>query len=840
MTRFISARELLLAIVLYGALAAAAFWPTLTGDEVFFPIHTDLVNPWRATTPQPLLAELEARANLVTTDKLWLFHPDNQVFARAVHEGRVPLWNPAILSGAPYLGQLLCPVFYPPYWLLAVTPNERMYGWLTALHFALAALFAHLFARRLGLSLGGALISGVAFGFAGPMWTRAHYYMTFFPIVWLPLLLLLVDVLARDGSRAARVGIAIVAAVMVLAGFPQMAIYGFYLAALYALLRGRLRDAAMAGAMIGLGIMLAGVQLVPAVRALMLSDRGMQTVASLDRNALSPYSLVTLVWPHAFGDPSWPLDTTVSNWFKAAFLPLDPSYNFTETTVYAGILPLLLAVPALRDRRGRELLGLAGLLLFVALLPLGLAHVLAVLPGLSTGDPRRTLLPAAGLIGLAAGVGWDALPSGRHRTLVLGIAGAVAAVSALIAVLLTSHGESVITFLIERMRHRYGATVDEFLTTLPASERTRFDAGHIAYLRGEMWRTCLLAASAFVVVLVARRPWLVALAVAAIAVDLVSFGVPINRGQPAAGFMAPNPLIERLEQAGDKLEAQGDRLRLMRFVGESDPPRQIFPLTDTVLTPNMGTHFGLDDSSGYITQVLTRYGALFDAFETGTHQAVRILPFQKPRSVVSALPVIGAFNVLLTTTPLERVLSPTDAQRFERIAEDRGYLAYMFKDALPRVTTFGRVRTAPDRMAAAAAVSDPGFDPHAEVVLEGAPGLEEGGGALPVARLVSYTPERVEIALAPGRAACLYLADAFYPGWEALVDGEPFPIYPANVAYRAVLLPAGAKSVVFRYRPGDFALGIAVSLAALALLGLIAWRGRRRSRAEDTAAPAAA
>src|SRR5262249_1332176 len=150
---------------------------------------------------------------------------------------------------------------------------------------------------------------------------------------------------------------------------------------------------------------------------------------------------------------------------------------------------------------------------------------------------------------------------------------------------------------------------------------------------------------------------------------------------------------------------------------------------------------------------------------------------------------------------------------------EQGYFAYRAKDALPRATTFASARAATDPRSAAAAVSEPGFDPHAEVVLEGgAPPLDAGADPLPIARIVSYAPERVEIALSPGGAAYLYLADAYYPGWEATVDGASSPIYPANAAFRAVLLPAGARRVVFRYRPGDFALGIAVSLAALATL----------------------
>jgi hypothetical protein len=77
------------------------------------------------------------------------------------------------------------------------------------------------------------------------------------------------------------------------------------------------------------------------------------------------------------------------------------------------------------------------------------------------------------------------------------------------------------------------------------------------------------------------------------------------------------------------------------------------------------------------------------------------------------------------------------------------------------------------------------------------------------------------------------LADAYYPGWQALVDGQPTPVYRANTVVRAVYVPAGSHEIVFRYRPLEFWVGAAVSglsLAALVILGgMRLWSmGRKR------------
>ncbi|MFO0981655.1 MAG: hypothetical protein U1E76_07870 [Planctomycetota bacterium] len=497
-----TARELWLAALFYGALAAAAFFPSVFLGEVLFPLHTDQINPWRASVSTERLRELAERDNPVMTDKLWLFHPDNQVFARAVGAGRVPLWNPYILCGTPYLGQLLCPVFYPPYWLLAGDHDEHRYGLLTALHFALAGWLAYLYLRNARLPPSAALFGGVAFAFCGPMFARAHYYMTLFPIVWLPLALLLVDRFTASGSRRTLLMIAPVAALMLLAGFPQMAIYAFYVAALYALCAGsarsalrRVGDAVLVSLALGLGIVLASVQLVPAVQALVLSTRGAQSTTDIAQHALALDSLATLVVPHAFGDPTWSLDTRISNWLKAAFLPATAD-NFTESTIYVGVLPLLLALGAWRAQRGRILLALAALLLALAIVPAWQPGLVARLPGLNAGDPRRTLLPAAGLLALGAAFGFDALADSRARRIVTAAAVLLLALTGAMLVWLWLDGGGVVRLIETRMSVRHGTVVQDYLASLPAGERAALEGEHVRYLRAAFLSAVVLAAAA--------------------------------------------------------------------------------------------------------------------------------------------------------------------------------------------------------------------------------------------------------------------------------------------------------------------------------------------------------
>jgi uncharacterized membrane protein YfhO len=101
--------------------------------------------------------------------------------------------------------------------------------------------------------------------------------------------------------------------------------------------------------------------------------------------------------------------------------------------------------------------------------------------------------------------------------------------------------------------------------------------------------------------------------------------------------------------------------------------------------------------------------------------------------------------------------------------------------------------------------------------------LPEGAGRVSVA---SYLPNRVVLKSETAHDAFLYVTDTYYPGWKAHVDGKETPIMQANLAYRAVRVPAGAHEVVFSYRPVSFYLGVLVTFFALIAVLFIVRRSR--------------
>jgi hypothetical protein len=123
--------------------------------------------------------------------------------------------------------------------------------------------------------------------------------------------------------------------------------------------------------------------------------------------------------------------------------------------------------------------------------------------------------------------------------------------------------------------------------------------------------------------------------------------------------------------------------------------------------------------------------------------------------------------------------------------------------------------------------SKPGNPGESIGVVSRAEDLEGPGEA----KVTSYEATRVEVAVRTDRRAWLVLSDRFAPGWRATVDGDDATLYEADYALRAVIVPAGAHQVVFRYAPWSLRLGLALSAASLPVLALgLALVGRYRRR----------
>jgi hypothetical protein len=92
-------------------------------------------------------------------------------------------------------------------------------------------------------------------------------------------------------------------------------------------------------------------------------------------------------------------------------------------------------------------------------------------------------------------------------------------------------------------------------------------------------------------------------------------------------------------------------------------------------------------------------------------------------------------------------------------------------------------------------------------------------GITRTAEIHDLSPNAVEVGLVGGGGGYLFLADSVAPGWRAFAGGGELAVRTAYVAFRAVAVPREAETVLFRYQPDDFRVGLFVALLALASVG---------------------
>lgn len=221
-------------------------------------------------------------------DVFTYFYPYWAEATRALRAGRLPLWNPYLFMGAPFLANSQIGVFYPlnwPLWLLL--PADRSVHLSIVLHLCLAALNTYLWGRA-SLRMGrlGAGAGGCTYALGGYLGAQVEHVNQLQGLAWLPLMLVLWDRAAkRRSGRLEFAGLAIIIGLVLLAGHTQTAFIALVGLAVYGLGPGfwrvvRRREwrplgqqaALLAGAIV-LGTTLAAVQLIPTWELSRLSIR---------------------------------------------------------------------------------------------------------------------------------------------------------------------------------------------------------------------------------------------------------------------------------------------------------------------------------------------------------------------------------------------------------------------------------------------------------------------------------------------------------------------------------------------------------------------------------------
>jgi hypothetical protein len=152
---------------------------------------------------------------------------------------------------------------------------------------------------------------------------------------------------------------------------------------------------------------------------------------------------------------------------------------------------------------------------------------------------------------------------------------------------------------------------------------------------------------------------------------------------------------------------------------------------------------------------------------------------------------------------------------------------YRNERALPRARLVHRARWVPDGAAALDALSDPSYTGRDETILEGSAGA--AASALPATPLrIAASARHVRVSCDAREPGWVVLADAWFPGWRATVDGAPAEVLHADYVFRAVAVGPGIHTVAFDFEPASFHAGVALAAGAAAALAIFLVRSRSR------------
>jgi hypothetical protein len=703
-------------------------------------------------------------------------------------EGSAPLWNPLVGCGAPLAANYQTAAFYPANCLHLLLPADVALTWVTALHLVLAGVGMYRWCRSLRLAWLPSLVGALALEGSGFLIARTGLFPSIpFTFAWVPVWLWRAQVLSSRGTLADALWLALSVGLGLLSGHAQTGAYGGLLVGAYVAFRAaekrdwragtRLLGLSLVAALLGAAI--AAVQMLPTAELLRESQRS----GGVDYEFAMTYSM----WP-------WRLITFFAPGFFGT--PADGDYwgyaTYWEDAGYVGLLPLLLVVEAVLVARNGSRGGHAALTWFllacvVISLTLALGSntplfplLFTYLPGFGLFQaPARWLAVTTVCLAALAALGAARWPKGRKGLR----RGALAVTSglALIAAGLAAPSVSA------SMPDTFGPATARAGAALAV-------VGLLALLRRDTgW-------------------WRLAVAVC-VAGDLFVAG---------SGLVptVDRTLYEGTTDAGYSLAEKGEWARVY---WPSDPDHQdrSYDLEYRVKFGYLSFEsFGPGDAS-YWREVreaqLPNVGMLdgipsannFDPLLLGRYVDVM-------RAAVSAPTVLRAMGVT-------HVATDTTRQNGEYVDAGPAVDLYEVADSLGHawVVPCGR-QVAPGE--ALRVLVDPSFDPAAEVLLEVPARCSQPSDDGAAGRVLSlqYDADRVTIRVDLDGPGYLVLADSWYPGWQASVDGEPRPLLRANHSFRAVWLEREEQLVEMVYRPDSFVVGARVSLMALALF-IVGW-----------------
>jgi hypothetical protein len=708
------------------------------------------------------------------------FYPWREFAMSELSQGRLPLWNPYNGAGVPLLANYQSALLYPPNLLYFLWPGPQTMGILGLLHLAWAGLGMWLLTNRLGATPLGRGVATLAYPLSTTLVARFGTPPMIDVAAWLPWLILATDRLIDEVRLSRLLALAGVVAMQMLAGHAQWTFYCFVLAGGYGLWRlaaERHRErhrrpvpvlaAALIGVALGLGI--AAAQLLPTAELQRESRRATGVEETFALNfSYAPLSLITLFNPNFFGNPG------------------DGSYviggAYFETAAYVGILPVTLALLGIGHhflralRRWRKMAGEAD--------------------AIGT-TPRGYLIPFFALVTVIAVV----LAFGKFTPIYP----------------LFYHYVPVFNLFQAPARWLLLAVFSLALLAAFAASLWKPDRRAVSRARIGLIGAASLFAAGIVVQLLLR--------------DAPPITIQMAKGLTILGFLGLAVALIFTTQPGDDRHWTRWAASVLVFVAvdlwwanaSSNPtvPASFYEKQPAATSARI---FWPDEQNQALPEVAFTRFLPFNDYRVAVERQADYRQSNLPNlNLLDRQPSLNDFDPL-RPDGLERFTGLLNASLrpglLQAAAVGKVYGSNQAESNPPRAWMVPAAISVDSAESAERIVAAADWNPYQTVVVEGSvsPVSSQQPGT---ARIVGGTPLELNLAVDSPDGGMLVVADTYFPDWEASIDGAPTTIYRANLAFRAVVVPAGAHSVRMIYQPQTLAVGAAISGVSLAVYGLL-------------------
>jgi len=238
------------------------------------------------------------------------------------------------------------------------------------------------------------------------------------------------------------------------------------------------------------------------------------------------------------------------------------------------------------------------------------------------------------------------------------------------------------------------------------------------------------------------------------------------------------------------------------------------------------------------------YAPLFGIYSIQGMEVMRVNHYEHFIDLMKKIPTLEAAKRLFDISGVRYIITSykMDDKNFRLLKEipvyEKNAYLYEYLQYPGRFLMFNRAVYVEDTKAAMEKLNDNAIDLRTTLIIidKDRKQSDDDGRTPGAATLVSYDANKVIIECEAKTDVFLYVSDTWYPGWKAYIDGKQTKIYRANVAFRAVEIPAGKHRVAFRYVPLSFYCGLVLTCIGIFLCWYLIKRDNKARLLQSTAA----